>query len=116
MQSKNAEDIDVKAFVKAWADGRHLDITGPKERIAIFKEEFEALTQRTKQDCGGGKMADKIKEKANKMRSMSDKELVDIIRLLENNCKVYLNNLNTYSSIVKELTEVKENLIEFEEE
>lgn len=52
MQSKNAEDIDVKAFVKAWADGRHLDITGPKERIAIFKEEFEALTQRTKQDCG----------------------------------------------------------------
>lgn len=76
MQSKNSEHIDVKALVKAWADGRHLEITDPKERIAKFKEEFEALVQRTKQDCRGGNMADKIKEKANKMRSMSDKELV----------------------------------------
>lgn len=50
------------------------------------------------------------------LMNLSKKELVDIIRLLEKNCKVYLNNLNTYSSIVKELTEVKENLIEFEEE
>ena len=50
------------------------------------------------------------------LMNLPKKELVDIIRLLENNCKVYLNNLNTYSSIVKELTEVKENLIEFEEE
>lgn len=76
MQSKNSEHIDVKALVKAWADGRHLEITDPKERIAKFKEEFEALVQRTKQDCRGGTMTDKIKEKANKMRSMSDKELV----------------------------------------
>lgn len=76
MQSKNSEHIDVKALVKAWADGRHLEITDPKERIAKFKEEFEALVQRTKQDCRGGNRADKIKEKANKMRSMSDKELV----------------------------------------
>lgn len=44
------------------------------------------------------------------------KELVDIIRLLEKNCKIYLSNLNTYSTMVKELTEVKEDLIEFEEE
>lgn len=50
------------------------------------------------------------------LMNLSKKELVDIIRLLEKNCKVYLNNLNTYSSIVKKLTEVKENLIEFEEE
>ena len=76
MQSKNVEHIDVKAFVKAWADSWHLEITDPKERIAKFKEEFEALVQRTKQDCRGGNMADKIKEKANKMRSMSDNELV----------------------------------------
>ena len=44
------------------------------------------------------------------------KELVDIIRLLEKNCKIYLSNLNTYSTIVKELTEAKEDLIQFEEE
>lgn len=50
------------------------------------------------------------------LMNLPKRELVDIIRLLEKNCKVYLNNLNTYSSIVKELTEVKENLIEFEEE
>ena len=50
------------------------------------------------------------------LMNLPKKELVDIIRLLEKNCKVYLNNLNTYSSIVKELTDVKENLIEFEEE
>ena len=50
------------------------------------------------------------------LMNLPKKELVDIIRLLEKNCKVYLNNLNTYSGIVKELTEVKENLIEFEEE
>lgn len=50
------------------------------------------------------------------LMKQSKRELIDIIRLLEKNCKVYLNNLNTYSSIVKELTEVKENLIEFEEE
>ena len=50
------------------------------------------------------------------LMNLPKKELVDIIRLLENNCKVYLNNLNTYSGIVKELTDVKENLIEFEEE
>lgn len=209
MQSNNAEDIDVKAFVKAWLDGKYLEIIDPTAQLAKFKEEFEALVQRTKQDCRGGNMADKIKEKANKMRSMSDKELVgyvenrvekarsegfnkgynlrkidvnnltdfiiemenyindistsikhsyfddlheylnglynltaklyrrgymigdgqstlsdstlmnlpkkelvDIIRLLEKNCKVYLNNLNTYSGIVKELTEAKEDLIE----
>ena len=52
----------------------------------------------------------------NTLMNLPKKELVDIIRLLEKNCKVYLNNLNIYSSIVKELTEVKENLIEFEEE
>ena len=45
MQSKNSEHIDVKALVKAWADGRHLEITDPKERIAIFKEEFEQLAK-----------------------------------------------------------------------
>lgn len=50
------------------------------------------------------------------LMNLPKKELVGIIRLLEKNCKIYLNNLNTYSSIVKELTEVKENLIEFEEE
>lgn len=46
----------------------------------------------------------------------SKRELIDIIRLLEKNCKIYLNNLNTYSTIVKELTEAKEDLIHFEEE
>ena len=46
----------------------------------------------------------------------SKRELIDIIRLLEKNCKVYLNNLNTSYSILKELTEVKEDLIQFEEE
>ena len=45
MQSKNSEHIDVKALVKAWADGRHLEITDPKERIDIFKEEFEQLVK-----------------------------------------------------------------------
>ena len=45
MQSKNSEHIDVKALVKAWADGRHLEITDPKERIDIFKEEFEQLAK-----------------------------------------------------------------------
>lgn len=50
------------------------------------------------------------------LMKLPKKELVDIIRLLEKNCKVYLSNLNTYSGIVKELVEVKENLIEFEEE
>lgn len=49
-------------------------------------------------------MTNKIKEKADK------------IRLLEKNCKIYLNNLNTYSSIVKELTEAKEDLIQFKED
>ena len=48
--------------------------------------------------------------------NLPKKELVDIIRLLEKNCKIYLNNLNTYNRVVKELVEVKENLIEFEEE
>lgn len=196
MQSENVEHIDVKAFVKAWAEGLHIEITDAKERIAIFKEEFERLCR----GSGGGTM-DKIKVKADKMRSLTDealvayvenrvkkarsegfnqgfklrqevesdisdlviglenliksistnleynnyhhyhskatreryrmgigdgqstlsdstlmnlpkRELVDIIRLLEKNCKVYLNNLNTYSSIVKELTEAKEDLIE----
>ena len=46
------------------------------------------------------------------LMKQSKKELIDIIRLLEKNCKIYLNNLNTYSTIVKELTEVKEDLIE----
>ena len=50
------------------------------------------------------------------LMKLPKKELVDIIRLLEKNCKIYLSNLNTYSTIVKELTEVKEDLIEFEEE
>lgn len=50
------------------------------------------------------------------LMKQSKRELIDIIRLLEKNCKVYLNNLNTYSSIVKELTEAKEDLIQFEEE
>ena len=50
------------------------------------------------------------------LMNLPKKELVDIIRLLEKNCKIYLNNLNTYSDIVKELTEVKEDLIEFKEE
>ena len=79
MQSKNEEHIDVKEFVKTWLDGKYLEKIAPTAQLAKFKEEFEALTQRTKQDCrgnGGGTMTDKIKEKANKMRSMSDKELV----------------------------------------
>nr|WP_315104203.1 hypothetical protein [uncultured Catonella sp.] len=46
----------------------------------------------------------------------SKRELIEIIRLLEKNCKVYLNNLNTYCTIVKGLMEAKEDLIEFEEE
>ena len=46
------------------------------------------------------------------LMNLPKKELVDIIRLLEKNCKIYLNNLNTYSDIVKELTEAKEDLIE----
>lgn len=78
MQSKNSEHIDVKALVKAWADGRHLEITDPKERIAIFKEEFEQLAKYHRRDCrgsGGGTM-DKIKEKADKIRAMTDEELV----------------------------------------
>ena len=50
------------------------------------------------------------------LMKQSKSELMDIIRLLEKNCKIYLSNLNTYSTIVKELTEVKEDLIEFEEE
>lgn len=50
------------------------------------------------------------------LMKLHKKELVDIIRLLEKNCKVYLNNLNTYNRVLKELVEVKENLIEFEEE
>ena len=50
------------------------------------------------------------------LMKQSKKELIDIIRLLEKNCKIYLNNLNTYSTIVKELTEAKEDLIQFEEE
>ena len=48
------------------------------------------------------------------LMNLPKKELIDIIRLLEKNCKVYLNNLNTYSGIVKELTEAKEDLIEVE--
>lgn len=76
MQSKNEEQIDVKEFVKTWLDGKYLEKIAPTAQLAKFKEEFEALAQRTKQDCRGGNMADKIKEKANKMRSMSDKELV----------------------------------------
>lgn len=60
MQSKNVEHIDVKAFVKAWADSWHLEITDPKERIAKFKEEFEALVQRTKQDCRGGRVKNNL--------------------------------------------------------
>lgn len=50
------------------------------------------------------------------LMKQSKKELIDIIRLLEKNCKVYLNNLNTYSTIVKELIESKEDLIQFEED
>ena len=46
----------------------------------------------------------------------SKRELIEIIRLLEKNCKVYLNNLDTYCTIVKGLIEAKEDLIEFEEE
>lgn len=79
MQSKNAEHIDVKEFVKTWLDGKYLEIIAPTAQLTKFKEEFEALAQRTKQDCGGsggGTMADKIKEKADKMRAMTDEELV----------------------------------------
>ena len=50
------------------------------------------------------------------LMKQSKRELIDIIRLLEKNCKVYLNNFNTYNRVLKELVEVKENLIEFEEE
>ena len=50
------------------------------------------------------------------LMKQSKKELIDIIRLLEKNCKIYLNNLNTYCTIVKGLIEAKEDLIEFEEE
>lgn len=80
MQSKNEEQIDVKEFVKTWLDGKYLEKIAPTAQLAKFKEEFEALAQRTKQDCRGGNMADKIKEKANKMRSMSDKELVAYVK------------------------------------
>ena len=78
MQSKNEEHIDVKEFVKTWLDGKYLEKIAPTAQLAKFKEEFEALTQRTKQDCrgnGGGTMADKIKEKADKMRAITDEEL-----------------------------------------
>jgi len=56
MQSKNSEHIDVKALVKAWADGRHLEITDPKERIAIFKEEFKEIAKKL------GKIVEEVEE------------------------------------------------------
>lgn len=72
MQSKNEEHIDVKEFVKTWLDGKYLEKIAPTAQLAKFKEEFERLARGRR----GGTMTDKIKEKANKMRSMSDKELV----------------------------------------
>jgi hypothetical protein len=72
MQSKNVEHIDVKAFVKTWLDGKYLEKIAPTEQLAKFKEEFERLAR----GSGGGTMADKIKEKADKMRAMTDEELV----------------------------------------
>ena len=50
------------------------------------------------------------------LMKQSKRELIGVIRLLEKNCKIYLSNLNTYGTIVKELTEAKEDLIEFEED
>lgn len=76
MQSKNVEHIDVKAFVKAWLDGKYLEIIDPTAQLAKFKEEFEALAQRTKQDCGGETMTNKITEAADKIRLMTDEELI----------------------------------------
>ena len=72
MQSKNEEHIDVKEFVKTWLDGKYLEKIAPTAQLAKFKEEFERLARGRR----GGTMTDKIKEKANKMRSMSDNELV----------------------------------------
>ena len=76
MQSENAEHIDVKAFVKAWLDCKYLEKIAPTAQLAKFKEEFEALTQRTKQDCGGETMTNKITEAADKIRLMTDEELI----------------------------------------
>ena len=79
MQSKNEEHIDVKEFVKNWLDGKYLEKIAPTAQLAKFKEEFEALAQRTKQDCrgnGGGMMANKITEAADKMRLMTDEALI----------------------------------------
>ena len=105
MQSKNAEHIDVKEFVKNWLDGKYLEIIAPTAQLAKFKEEFEALTQRTKQDCrgsGGGTMTDKIKEKADKMRAMSDNELVAYV---ENRVKkAHSEGFNKGKRIVEQRT------------
>lgn len=39
---------------------------------------------------------------------LSKAELIDIIRCLEKNCKIYLNDLNHAYTMLKELTEIKE--------
>ena len=43
-------------------------------------------------------------------------ELIDIIRVFEKNCKIYLNELNNAYTMMKELTEVKSEIIKFEED
>ena len=100
MQSKNVEHIDVKAFVKAWADSWHLEITDPKERIAKFKEEFEALVQRTKQDCRGGNMADKNKEKANKARSEGFNKGYNLRKIDVNNLTDFIIKMENYINYI----------------
>ena len=42
------------------------------------------------------------------LMKLPKKELVDIIRLLEKNCKIYLNDLNHAYTMLKELTEINE--------
>ena len=79
MQSENAEHIDVKAFVKAWLDDKYLEKIAPTAQLAKFKEEFEALAQRTKQDCGGGKTMRPISKLVQEQKERVT-ELFDLIK------------------------------------
>lgn len=56
MQSKNAEHVDVKEFVKTWLDGKYLEIIAPTARIAIFKEEFKEIAKKL------GKIVEEVEE------------------------------------------------------
>ena len=68
------EDIDCK--VLEWISGAASEDLYILQGINKFKEEFEALAQRTKQDCGGETMTNKITEAADKIRLMTDEELI----------------------------------------